>query len=174
MKPEEIRDKLTASLGAAEYTPGPGDAAITVPVDRWHEAATVLRRDPDLDFDFLRSLSGVDRPAVGKIEVVCHLLSYRHRHTIVLKTGIDRSAPAVPTLSDVWPAANWHERELYDLFGVNVTSHPDLRRLLLPEDWVGHPLRKDYKEPDSYRGIPMQRPQTAAEAVTPPAAPEKP
>lgn len=158
MTPEEIRDKLRGQVEGAELQAGPGDAFLMVPSEDWHEAATLLARDPGLSFGFLRALSGVDRPATGKIEVVCHLLSYEHRHAIVLKTTVPRSGGELPTLSDVWPAAEWHERELFDLFGVKLAGHPDLRRILLPDDWVGHPLLKDYVEPDSYNGIPMRRP----------------
>jgi NADH-quinone oxidoreductase subunit C len=95
----------------------------------------------------------VDWPKRNVIEVVYHLFSYRHRHAIVLKVEVDRAAARVPTVEGVWKAANWFEREVYDLFGVEFTGHPDLRRIMLPDDWVGHPLRKDYLEAGGYRGI---------------------
>jgi NADH-quinone oxidoreductase subunit C len=85
--------------------------------------------------------------------VVYHLFSYRHRHGIVLKVEADRAAPSVPSVEAVWKAANWMEREVFDLFGVEFPGHPDLRRVLLPDDWVGHPLRKDYQEAGGYHGI---------------------
>lgn len=172
MKPEEIQTRLAARLGAVELSPGPGDAALIIPAAAWHQAALALRDDPALAFDFLRSLSGVDRPPAGTIEVVAHLLSYEHRHALVVKTAVDRHAPLLATVSDVWPAADWHERELFDLFGVKIAGHPDLRRLLLPDDWEGHPLRKDYQEPPAYHGIPMRRP--AAPSRLQPAFLEKP
>ena len=158
MKPEEIRDKLQAKVGTVEFVAGPGDAAVIVPAEKWHEAATFLRDEPSLSFRFLRALCGVDRLAAGHIEVVCHLFSYENKHAIVLKTKVPRQGAELPTVSDVWPAAEWHEREAFDLLGVRFAGHRDLRRLLLPDDWVGHPLLKDYKEPESYQGIPMQRP----------------
>ncbi len=158
MKPEEIKDKLEAKVGAVEYVAGPGDAAVIVPADKWHDAARFLCDEPSVSLKFLRSLCGVDRLQAGHIEVVAHLFDYGHKHGIVLKTKVARAGGSLPTVSDVWPAAEWHEREVFDLFGVTVEGHRDLRRLLLPDDWVGHPLLKDYKEPESYDGIPMQRP----------------
>jgi len=77
------------------------------------------------------------------MEVVYHLFSYGHRHTFVLKVHLDREQPRVPTVEGVWGVANWHEREAYDLFGIVFEGHSDLRRILLPDDWVGWPLRKD-------------------------------
>jgi NADH-quinone oxidoreductase subunit C len=158
MKPEEIRDRLTEIIGESpEYYAGPIDPAIVVPPAKWYGAALALRDLPELRFDFLRSLCGVDRPEAGVIEIVAHLFSYTHRHAIVVKTRIDRKAAELATVSDIWPAANWHERETFDLFGVRFAGHPDLRRLLLPEDWTGHPLLKDYQEPGDYQGIPTRR-----------------
>jgi NADH-quinone oxidoreductase subunit C len=91
------------------------------------------------------------------MEVVYHLFSYRHRHAVVLKVGVARDNPRLATVSTVWRAAIWQEREIFDLLGVDFVGHPDLRRILLPEDWVGHPLRKDYVEPTEYHGISTKR-----------------
>jgi NADH-quinone oxidoreductase subunit C len=90
--------------------------------------------------------------------VVYHVYSYEKKHRIVLKCFLDRADPVLPTVQEVWRAANWQERECFDLLGVLFDGHPDLRRLLLPDDWEGHPLRKDYTEPDHYHGIPTVRP----------------
>jgi NADH-quinone oxidoreductase subunit C len=144
MKPEEIRDRLASVLGGAlELFAVAGDPFVMVPPEKWVLAAKTLRNDPDIFCDYLRSQSGVDRPTTEKIEVVIHVFSYKYRHAFVLKTQIDRKNPTIETISNIWPAANWYERELYDLFGIKVIDHPDLRRLLLPDDWVGHPLLKD-------------------------------
>jgi NADH-quinone oxidoreductase subunit C len=121
------------------------------------EVCAVLHDDPDLAFDVLSNQSGVDYKTEGWIEVVYHLYSYPHRHRIVLKVRAPRDNPDVPTVEGVWKAANWMEREIYDLLGVNFTGHSDLRRLLLPEDWIGYPLRKDFVEPDEYHGISTRR-----------------
>jgi NADH-quinone oxidoreductase subunit C len=134
-----------------------GDAWLEVPAARWREACRAARELPELSFDFLRCLTGVDRPDAGRIDVVAHLFSYKHRRGLALRTSLDRAAPELDSVSGVWPAADWHERELWDLLGVRLRGHPDLRRLLLPDDWPGHPLRKDWQEPEEYRGIPTQR-----------------
>jgi NADH/F420H2 dehydrogenase subunit C len=119
---------------------------------------TLLRDDPALRFDFLQNLTAVDWIKRDVIEVVYHLFSYPHRHAIAVKLDLPRAAPRVQSVSAVWPTANWMEREQFDLLGVVFLNHPDLRRLLMPDDWVGHPMRKDYHEPRSYRGMPTSRP----------------
>ena len=106
-----------------------------------------LRDDPDLAFDFLSDVTGVDRlslpEASPRFEVVYHLYSLQYRRRLRLKVRVNEGQ-AVPTVTGVWETANWHEREVYDLFGVPFDGHPDLRRILMPDDWEGHPLRKDY------------------------------
>jgi len=116
-----------------------------------------LRDDPDLQFEVLSDLTGLDLPKENKLEVVYHLYSYSRRHPIVLKVDLPREEPRVSTMEGVWKAANWMEREVFDLFGVFFEGHSDLRRIMLPEDWVGHPLRKDYVEQEEYDGISTQR-----------------
>jgi NADH-quinone oxidoreductase subunit C len=116
-----------------------------------------LRDEPELQFDVLSNESGVDYKAKGVIEVVYHLYSYPHRHAIVLKVDTPRDQAVVPTVESVWKAANWLEREIFDLLGVSFEGHSDLRRLLMPEDWIGYPLRKDFVEPEEYHGISTRR-----------------
>jgi NADH-quinone oxidoreductase subunit C len=130
-----------------------------------------LRDDPSLKFDLLNCISGVDylepdpkkAPKAGfepHLEVVYHLSSFTHRHRFTLKVILPRwrdnkpgKLPEVPSVTGLWAAADWHEREVHDLSGIWFTGHPDLRRILLSEDWVGHPLRKDYEFPLEYHGI---------------------
>jgi NADH-quinone oxidoreductase subunit C len=135
------------------------------------EVGSFLRDDPALRFEFLHCISGVDylepdpkkAPKAGfepHLEVVYHLQSFTHRHRFVVKVHLPRwkdnqagRLPEVPTVTGVWQSADWHEREVYDLSGVWFVGHPDPRRMLLAEDWVGHPLRKDYEFPLEYHGI---------------------
>lgn len=121
------------------------------------EACCFLRDEPELKFEILSDLTVVDFPKEEKLQVVYHLYSYTFRHPIVLKVDLPREEPRISTLEGVWKAANWFEREAFDLFGVVFEGHGDLRRILLPEDWIGHPLRKDYVEQEEYDGISTQR-----------------
>ena len=132
-------------------------ASCTVEPARIAEVCRFLRDEPALRFDCLSNLSGVDYPKQSAIQVVYHLFSYPLRHWIVLKVNALRDDPVVPTVSAVWSAGDWQEREVFDLLGVTFTGHPDLRRILMPEDWPGHPLRKDFVEPQEYHGIPTSR-----------------
>jgi NADH-quinone oxidoreductase subunit C len=115
------------------------------------EVSRFLKEDPRLSFDVLMCLSGVDYK--DRFAVAYHLHSLKNRHVVGLKAMLPRENPSLPTVDDVWPAANFQEREVFDLFGIAFTGSKDLRRILLPEDWEGHPLRKDYKYPDFYHGI---------------------
>jgi NADH-quinone oxidoreductase subunit C len=130
-----------------------------------------LRHDSRLQFELLNCISGVDyleldpkkAPKAGfepHVEVVYHLSSFTHGHRLVVKIILPRwkenkanELPEVPSVTSIWAAADWHEREVYDLSGIGFTDHPDLRRILLSEDWTGHPLRKDYEFPLEYHGI---------------------
>jgi len=121
------------------------------------EVCRYLRDDPELKFEVLSDLTALDLPKENKLQVVYHLYSYAKRHQIVLKVDLAREAPRLSTMEGVWKAANWFEREVFDLFGVMFDGHSDLRRIMLPEDWVGHPLRKDYVEQEEYDGISTER-----------------
>ncbi len=109
------------------------------------EACVLLRDDSDCPFNFLADVTCVDWfPSEPRFEVVYHLLSIPKKERVRLKVRLGSSSPALDSVTSVWPAANYFEREIFDLFGVRFTGHPYLRRLLMPEDWEGHPLRKDY------------------------------
>lgn len=106
--------------------------------------AGFLQHDPELSYNFLDSLTGVDYLGRDpRFEVVYHLLSHKHRHRICLKVGLPENNPHVATLTELWATANWHERETFDMFGITFDGHPSLRRILMPDDWNGYPLRKD-------------------------------
>ncbi len=112
-----------------------------------------------LYFDFLACLTAIDNgPEKGTMEVIYNFTSIPFGHQLVVKTIFKRNEkeepmPTVPSVSHLWRTAEWHEREAFDLLGIHFTGHPDLRRILLPEDWVGHPLRKDYEPQKQYHGI---------------------
>jgi NADH-quinone oxidoreductase subunit C len=151
---EEIHARLSEQFGDAVAPWAPpehGDAWIEVRPDTWRQAAEYLRNDEALRMDFFRLLSGVDYS--DWLEAVYHLFSYTHEHEVVIKVKVDRSDPKIASVADLWPAADWHEREAYDMVGLVFEGHPNLTRILLPEDWEGFPLRKDYKQPDEYHGV---------------------
>lgn len=133
------------------------DPAIRIVPEAIAEVCAFARDDSELRCEALSNQSGVDYKADGEIEIVYHLYSYTHRHDVILKVRTPRDAAVVPTVEGVWKSANWMEREIFDLLGVTFTGHSDLRRLLMPEDWVGHPLRKDFVEPEEYHGISTRR-----------------
>jgi NADH-quinone oxidoreductase subunit C len=120
---------------------------MTIHVERPYirEACALLRDNPQFPFQFLSDLTCVDwYPSEPRFEVVYHLLSIAKKDRVRLKVRLDGSSPVVESITSVWAGANFFEREIFDLFGVRFTGHPYLRRILMPEDWEGHPLRKDY------------------------------
>ncbi len=129
------------------------DPFIVVEPSALVEIMHFLKVSEETRFDFLSCISGVDYPEEQIIEVVYHLFSYSRRGKLTLKVRLPRENPVVDSVTSVWKSADWLEREVYDLFGVKFTGHLHLRRILLPEDWEGHPLRKDYVEPIAYHGI---------------------
>jgi NADH-quinone oxidoreductase subunit C len=160
MTTSEIHDLLKGRFGedvSAAPPPPRGDAWLTVKAERLVEVCRFLKETAGLEFDFCEDLTAVDWPKREVIEVVIHLLSYKLKHALKLKVEAARANPVVPSLYPVWKTTDWFEREVYDLFGVTFTGHPDLRRILLPDDWVGHPLRKDYAEQGGWHGITNER-----------------
>lgn len=174
--------------------------------DRMGEIALTLRDDDALAFDRLLFVCGIDYEGIdeagkgkhraiaqygedgrvmdagpegtGDLGVSYYAHSMRHRHGLAFKARVPRSAPRVESVCAVWPTANWGERETYDMYGIEFEGHPDLRRILLPEDWVGWPLRKDYAMPDRYHDVPLEGLPLAVrakqEAPAAPAAPDAP
>lgn len=159
---EEIKALLIAKFGegviAGEETGGLQPALLIAP-ERIADVCLELRDNPATYFDFLSCLSGVDYGVeAGRFGVVYHLASIPYQTQLVLKVSKENSRdendlPSFPTLSSVYRTADWHEREAYDMMGIFFEGHPDLRRLLLPDDWEGYPLRKDYVEAEYYKGI---------------------
>ena len=116
-----------------------------------------LLQNPSAYFDMLSCITGVDNgPEAGTMEVIYNLYSIPFNHHLMLKVLLPRNNPEIESVTHIWKTANWHEREIYDMFGINFKNHPDLRRILLPADWEGHPLKKDYRQQDYYRGIKVE------------------
>lgn len=138
-----------AVLGTSEYR---GDLTLTIRPEALVEMAQFLRDDPNLQYIFLASITGVDYLGrEPRFEVVYHLRTLVNRHLVVLKVGADEADPRVPSLVPLWPTATFQEREVFDMFGVQFDGHPDLQRILMPEDWDGYPQRKD--EPLVYEEV---------------------
>ncbi|MGD8190341.1 NADH-quinone oxidoreductase subunit C [Brevibacillus ginsengisoli] len=115
---------------------------IIVKNEKLHDVAKLLKEDSELHFEYLSNLHGVDYE--NHMEVYYHLYSYKNRQSIAVKVKTNREKPSVASVMDIWAGANYNERETYDLLGINFPGHNDLRRIMLSDDWVGHPLRKDY------------------------------
>jgi NADH-quinone oxidoreductase subunit C len=147
-----IFDFLTGAFPELTLVLDEATPAITVPATAVKDVALQLRDHPDLAFDFLMCLSGMDY-ADGTLGVAYHLASIRHKHKLSLKVVVPKDAPTVATVEKVWRTADWHEREAFDLYGIIFDGHRDLRRILMPYDWEGHPLRKDYQVPEYYNGM---------------------
>jgi NADH-quinone oxidoreductase subunit C len=150
----DLHRKIAEKFGeniVSELLPEHCDPTIEVEHGSIREVAGFLRDDPELAFDFLRIITGVDD---GK-SLICvyHLYSIQHKHTLVVKCPLSYDFPELDSVEEVWPAADWHERETFDMMGIIFNGHHNLRRILCPEDWEGHPLRKDYTPPEHYHGI---------------------
>ena len=154
MQANEIFEKLKNEFGDAilEFKDeAPSDPFIVVDASKIFDICHVLRDDEDLLFDYLTCLSGMDLKE--ELQVVYHLYSFTFKHKIVIKANVPKEDPKIHTVERIWRAADWHEREAYDLYGIIFEGHHNLIRILNPYDWEGYPLRKDYKEPETYHGI---------------------
>ena len=139
---------------AAEVIAFRGDTTVVVPREYLRDLCERARTDGELQFNLLSDATCVDRfPAEPRFELNYQLVSIPHRRRITLRVRVPGSDPAVDSLVPVWPGANWLEREIFDLFGIRFTGHPDLRRILLPDDFEGHPLRRDFPV-HGYRDVP--------------------
>lgn len=122
-----------------------GQVSVILKRDRIVDICRYLHDEPDICMDYLSDLCGVDYPGRRlRFEVVYNLYSIKYRHRIRLRALIPEDDPSIPSVVSIWAGANWHEREAYDMYGIVFKGHPDLRRILMPEDWQGFPLRKDY------------------------------
>lgn len=168
---EEIFEMLKQNFrnSVVEYKSDlPLEPFIVVQASEIDKICRFLKDNPELYFDSLINLSGVDDfngekvkedsakeiMQGGTMSVYYHLESIKYRHKILLKISTDRDNPVVVSVTDVWKSADWHEREAYDMFGIKFINHPDLKRILMPYDWnAGYPLKKDYENPEFYQGM---------------------
>ncbi len=149
MKQDAIKDRLVEEFGdevildAMEFR---GELSVKIAPEKIAEVCVFLRDDGDLDFNFLSAMGGIDwYPESPRFEVFYQLYSLRKGHRFRIKARIeDDENPAVDSVTDIWPSANWHERETAEMFGITFRNHPDPRKLLLPEEWTVYPLRKDF------------------------------
>jgi NADH:ubiquinone oxidoreductase subunit C len=145
MSNEELISQLTTIQPKLETDVAGEWPVVQVEAADWPKLAQAMRFKEDLWFDYLFCLTCVDWKA--HLTMVYHLTSTRYRHHVVVKSRLNREKPEIQTVCDIWRTAEFHEREVYEMFGVNFLKHPDLRLLILPDDWVGFPLRKDYEDP---------------------------
>lgn len=126
--------------------------------NNWGDVSKTLNHDADLTFDVLLSITGYDTGSL--LGSAYNFFSMDKRHYIEVRIEVERKNAIIPSVVGIWRTADWHEREVYDLFGITYEGHPDLRRILLPSDWEGYPLRKDFKEPEFYNGLPVPKDKT--------------
>ena len=146
MLPEELRENPTAAAFADIATTGKLDLGeLTIEISPENILKALRRAKHELDFERLSTVTGVDRyPAEPRFEVVYHLQAIQRREWLRLKVRLSGANPEIESAFAVYRSANWYERETFDLFGIRFLNHPDLRRIMMPDDWPGHPLRKDY------------------------------
>lgn len=143
---EELKAHITGLLPTATFEEGGQWLTINVAPAEWLSLAEHLRNDASLQFNYLFCLTCIDWKT--HLTMVYHLSSTQYRHNIVIKSKLDRNNPDIETVSHIWRTAEFHEREVYEMFGVNFLHHPDLRLLILPDGWEGkNPLRKDFEDP---------------------------
>ena len=148
--------KILDSKAAGKYSIIEGKEAILVSPDNWIETSMLLKNDSEFDFNYLMCLSSYDKGNDKTYGVAYNLFSITKHHYLEVRVEIEDGMP-IPSVVSLWQTANWHEREAYDMMGIKFYGHPDLKRILLPEDWEGFPLRKDYKVADYYHGVPIPK-----------------
>jgi NADH-quinone oxidoreductase subunit C len=161
---KDLYARLTSAgpKGVGELDETAQDPFVVVEADAVVDVLTFLRDDPDCAMEMLHLVTGTER--TDRMEVVYHVSSLSHHHTLTLKVlcprpeggNHDNWHPEVPSVAAVYNSADWHEREQYDLLGIMFTGHPDLRRILLPEEWIGYPLRKDFVYPTALGDVPLE------------------
>jgi NADH-quinone oxidoreductase subunit C len=159
MEPLEIANRLKDKFLSEiiEVTQFRDQVFVSIKPDKILDICRYLHDDPEIQMDYLADLCGVDYPGRKyRFEVIYNLFSIKYKHRLLLKALLTEDNPTIESVVSIWSGANWHERETCDMYGIIFNGHPDLRRILMPEDWEGHPLRKDYplkgKENWEYKG----------------------
>ena len=143
---EDLKTRITELLPAATFDETGEWLTIIINPEEWFSFATQLRKENHFFFDHLFCLTCIDWKT--HLTMVYHLSSTKYRHNIVIKSTLNNTNPSIETVSNIWQTANFHEREVYEIFGVNFINHPDLRLLILPDGWEGkNPMRKDFEDP---------------------------
>ncbi len=150
-----LKEKVVDGVGLLDLESK--DPWFEVKKEKLRDIARILKDDPELGFSYLVAVTGVDYSDFvdveykGKLCATYILYRLKDSHQLIFKVFTEKEDPRIPSVWDIWRAAEWHEREAYDLVGIEFIEHPDLRRILLPPEWEGYPLRKDYKEPEEYK-----------------------
>lgn len=155
MSLEELLLQWQQKNGIA-FSVEPNSTPLTLKIEAsaLHQDCSQLHSDSNFYFDQLSNVTGIDNGIeANTMEVIYHLYSIPFNHSLVLKVVLPRENPEVESLSSIWKSANWLEREVFDMFGIHFKNHPDLRRILMPADWEGYPLRKDYQQQEKYRDV---------------------
>ncbi|MBC8216697.1 MAG: NADH-quinone oxidoreductase subunit C [Candidatus Marinimicrobia bacterium] len=151
---EQVAQKLETQFpGAVIVQEEPVEDCIMLTSDQWQDVAKFLRDDPELKFDSLQCITGVDLGDENPMDVRYNLHSMSLLHKIEIRIPVKKDNPTIPSIEKIWRIGDWFEREVYDMYGIRFEGHRDLRRMLLPEDWEGWPLRKDYETPQTYHGM---------------------
>ena len=133
-----------------------GKTVISVSPENWSEISSVLKNESKLNFDYLMCISAYDKGDNKVYGAAYNFYSTVNNHYLEVRVEAEDGA-SIPSVVEFWKAADWHEREAYDMMGLKFEGHPDLKRILLSDDWEGYPLRKNYKEPDYYHGVPVPK-----------------
>ena len=151
---QKVSDILVVKFPGVVILPEePHNDYIQIQPEQWKNVAQFLKDDSKFKFDSCQCITGIDLGLEQDLEVRYNFHSMKLKHKIEIRIAVGRKKPSIPSVEQVWRIADWFEREVYDMYGIRFKGHRDLRRMLLPEDWKGWPLRKDYKTPNIYNGM---------------------
>lgn len=160
---DRIKEVISAVVGeepSVDVNTTP--VCITIPATKLQQICEAIYKHPDFYLDTLSCLTGLDNgKEAGTMEVVYNLYSIPFNHHLMLKVVLPRENAALDSVVSIWRTANWQEREAFDMYGIVFNNHPDLRRILMPADWEGYPLRKDYVQQEEYRGMTVKSEETS-------------